>query len=89
MSACSKSPPDLGKATRTRICSMAARPDDSITHAYVGKYQDRVRSCPLRPTAENPGDGNPKSPKQHSTAKTRPRPLGQARRWFPRERASS
>jgi len=68
---------------------MAAMPDDPSTIAYVGKYQDLVRRRPLRPTAENPGDGDPESPKQHSTVTTRPRPLGQARRWFPRERASS
>jgi hypothetical protein len=89
MSTCSKSPPGLRNMRRTRTCSMAAMPDDSSTNAYVGKYQDLVRSRPLRATAENPGDANGEVSNVFSIAKTAPRPLGQGRRWFSGLRAGS
>ena len=68
---------------------MAVMPDDSNTHAYVGKTsRPRAETRSLRPTAKS-RNADGKVSNVFSIATTAPRPLGQGGRWFSRQRAGS
>jgi hypothetical protein len=67
------------------ICSIEADASGRFVHALLPSKNNKT-ACgirPFRPTAENPGDGNPTTPKSVPPQPAALDPLGQAARWFP------